>query len=76
MGFGTGGNSHRGHLVFADNVQGELSSTFHWPIVQVMAIFKLASTGNCKISIADIGALQITIDSGIGTYSYILPAKS
>ncbi|SVE29749.1 uncharacterized protein METZ01_LOCUS482603, partial [marine metagenome] len=28
------------------------------------------------ISIADIGALQITIDSGIGTYSYILPAKS
>ena len=76
MGFGTGGNSHRGHLVFAENVQGKLSSTFHWPIVQVMAIFKLASTGNCKISIADIGALQITIDSGIGTYSNILPAKS
>jgi len=76
MGFGTGGNSHRGELVFANNVQGKLSSTFHWPIAQVMAIFKLATSGNCKISIANVGALQITIDSGIGIYNYVLPAKS
>ena len=76
MGFGTGGNSHRGELAFANNISGTLKNTFHWPIAQVMAILKLASTGNCKISIANVGALQITVDSGIGIYNYVLPAKS
>ncbi len=76
LGFGTGENSHRGHLIFASNIQGKLPTEFHWPIAQVMAILKLASTGNCKISIANVGALQITLDSGIGIYNYVLPAKS
>ena len=76
MGFGTGGNSHRGQLVFANNVSGSLKNTYHWPIAQVMAILKLASSGTCTMSIADVGALQIKVDSGLGTYSYVLPAKS
>ena len=76
IGFGTGQNSHRGELVFASNVQGKLTNTFHWPIAQVMAILKLASSGSCTMSIADVGALKITVDSGLGTYSYVLPAKS
>jgi hypothetical protein len=76
VGFGTGQNSHRGQLVFANNIQGKLSTTFHWPIAQVMAILKLASSGNCKISIASVGALQIAIDSGTAIYNYVLPAKS
>jgi hypothetical protein len=76
MGFGTGGNSHRGELAFANNISGTLKNTYHWPIAQVMAILKLASSGTCTISIADVGALQIKVDSGLGTYSYVLPAKS
>jgi hypothetical protein len=58
IGFGTGQNSHRGDLIFASNIQGKLTNTFHWPIAQVMAILKLASSGNCKTSIANVGALQ------------------
>ena len=76
MGFGTGGNSHRGELAFANNISGTLKNSFHWPIAQVMAILKLASSGSCTMSIADVGALKITVDSGLGTYSYVLPAKS
>ena len=76
MGFGTGGNSHRGELEFASNISGSLKNTYHWPIAQVMAILKLASSGTCTMSIADVGALEIKVDSGLGTYSYVLPAKS
>jgi hypothetical protein len=76
MGFGTGGNSHRGELEFARNISGSLKNTYHWPIAQVQAILKLASSGTCTMSIADVGALEIKIDSGLGTYSYVLPAKS
>ena len=76
MGFGTGGNSHRGELAFANNVNGTLKNTYYWPIAQVMAILRLASSGTCTMSVADVGALEIKVDSGLGTYSYVLPAKS
>jgi hypothetical protein len=28
------------------------------------------------MSLSDQGAMQITVDSGMGTYNYILPAQS
>ncbi len=76
MGFGSGSSSHRGQLVFADNINGTLNNSYHWPIAQVLSILKLANNENCTINIADVGALQITVDSGLGSYSYILPAKA
>ena len=32
--------------------------------------------GKSKMSISDQGAMQITVDSGIGEYNYILPAQT
>jgi hypothetical protein len=61
-------------LPFADNVTGTLKHQWSWPLAQVLAILKLTETSTATMSFSDMGALKIDIDSGIGKYSYILPA--
>jgi hypothetical protein len=36
----------------------------------------LAESSSLKIHLSNEGALQITVDSGIGEYQFILPAQS
>ena len=67
-------NSHAGSFVFESDVKGELKNTWSWPIQQVISILSL--DGKSKMSISDQGAMQITVDSGIGEYNYILPAQT
>jgi hypothetical protein len=67
-------STHAGSFVFEANVSGKLKQTWAWPVVQVMSILNLA--GNKTMKIADAGALQITVDSGMAVYDYILPAQS
>ena len=65
-------SSHGGDFVFADGVTGSLSKTWAWPINAVIGIFGLS--GDKKLQISSEGVLQIVIDSGIATYTYMLPA--
>jgi len=67
-------STHAGSFVFEANVSGKLKQTWAWPVQQVMSILNLA--GNKTMKIADAGALQITVDSGMAVYDYILPAQS
>jgi hypothetical protein len=67
-------SSHAGSFVFQAGVEGKLRQTWAWPVAQVQSILNLA--GDKTIRIADAGALQIVIDSGISVYEYILPAQS
>jgi hypothetical protein len=67
-------STHAGEFVFASGVTGKLKQTWSWPVVQVMSILNLS--GNITMKIADVGAMQITVDSGIAEYNYILPAQS
>lgn len=73
---GAADGSYTGKRVFATNVEGELKEGYSWPLNQVLAILKLGMSGNCVMKISAMGALQISIDSGIGQYDYILPAMS
>ena len=66
-------STHAGNFVFA-NVTGKLRQTWSWPVSAVISILNL--TGDKTVRIADAGALQITVDSGITVYEYILPAQS
>ena len=60
---------------FATNVTGTLKHSWTWPLTQVLSILKLSETAaSTSMKISDGGALMIEIDSGIGKYSYILPA--
>ena len=67
-------STHAGEFVFQAGVDGKLKQTWSWPVIQVMSILNLA--GDKTVRIADVGAMQITVDSGIAEYNYILPAQS
>lgn len=67
-------STHAGSFVFQSGITGKLKGTWSWPVSQVQAILNLS--GDITMRIADAGALQITVDSGIATYDYILPAQS
>lgn len=69
-------SSHGGEFVFASNVTGTLSKAWTWPVNQVLSILKIADSNNAKLSISNEGAMQITLDSGIATYQYIIPAQA
>tara|TARA_R110000851_G_scaffold211605_1_gene364206 strand:- start:223 stop:960 length:738 start_codon:yes stop_codon:yes gene_type:complete len=69
-------SSHAGEFVFETGITGELTKSWSWPVAQVTQILKLIETADCEMSFSDDGALQITLDSGIGKYQYILPAQS
>jgi hypothetical protein len=67
-------STHAGSFTFQNGVTGKLKQTWSWPVTQVMSILSL--TGDKTVKIADAGAMQITVDSGMAEYNYILPAQS
>jgi hypothetical protein len=67
-------STHAGNFVFQAGINGKLKQSWSWPVTQVQSILNL--TGDKTMRIADAGALQITVDSGITEYEYILPAQS
>jgi hypothetical protein len=68
------GPTDRGSLAFAKGITGTLKHQWSWPLTQVLSILKLNDTGDVTMNFSDMGALKIDVDSGIGKYSYILPA--
>ena len=67
-------STHSGNFVFQSGVTGVLKRTWSWPIKTVISILDL--TGDKVMRISDDGAAQITVDSGLATYTYIIPAQS
>lgn len=69
------GPTDRTIVPFATNVSGTLKHQWTWPLTQVLSILKLSETAETTtMYFSDMGALKIEVDSGIGKYSYILPA--
>lgn len=73
---GAADGSFTGKRTFAKNVDGEINEGYSWPLSQVLAILKLGMSGECVMQFSSRGALQISVDSGIGKYDYILPAMT
>ena len=67
-------STHSGNFVFHPGVSGTLKRAWAWPIGLVISILDL--TGDKTFRISDDGAAQITVDSGLAVYNYILPAQS
>lgn len=67
-------STHAGSFVFQHGIGGKLKHTWAWPVSQVQSILNL--DGKVTMKIADAGAMQITVDSGVAEYNYILPAQS
>lgn len=66
------GPNDRTVVPFQEHVNGTLKHAWTYPLTQVLSILKLS--GNVKLSFSDMGAMKIDIDSGLGKYTYILPA--
>jgi hypothetical protein len=67
-------STHAGEFVFEAGVEGTLAHTWSWPVAQVQAILNL--DGDATMCISDQGAMKISVNSGMATYDYILPAQS
>jgi len=69
------GPTDRTIVPFASGVTGTLKHQWSWPLAQVLSILKLSETASTTtMNISDMGVLKIEIDSGIGKYSYLIPA--
>jgi hypothetical protein len=65
-------SSHAGNFVFQPDVAGTLKNPWSWPVNQIIGILGLA--GDKFIRISDVGAMQITVNSGLATYNYAISA--
>ena len=67
-------STHAGEFVFHAGVEGKLNNGWNWPVAHFMKIMDL--TGDKTVKLSNQGACQITVDSGLAVYNYILPAQS
>jgi hypothetical protein len=66
-------STHAGNFIFEANVGAKLTKAWSWPVGNFIAI--LGSTGDKVIQISGTdGVAMITVDSGLVTYNYMLPA--
>lgn len=68
--------SHGGEFVFAADVKGTLNKGWTWPVAQVLQILKLSDSAKVTLKFSNEGAMMVTVDSGVGTYNYIIPAQA
>lgn len=67
-------STHSGNFVFQTDVGGKLNRAWQWPVKVFLAIMDLP--GDKTVRISDQGACEITVDSGLATYRYLLPAQA
>ena len=71
------GPTDRAIVPIAKNVSGSLTGNLTWPLVETLAILKLASKADdCTLSFSNKGVLKIEMETAIGTYEYLLPARA
>jgi len=69
-------STHGGEFIFATDIKGKLNKGWTWPVLPVLSILKIADANNTVMSFSNEGAMQITLDSGLAVYKYIIPAKT
>jgi len=71
------GAADRATVPFASGVSGSITGSLSWPLVETLAILKLAAKAeDCTMSFSNKGALKIELGTAFAKYEYILPARS
>jgi hypothetical protein len=65
-------STHSGNFVFQSAVTGKITKPWNWPVKVFLAIMDLP--GDKTVRIADAGVIEITVDSGLSVWRYLLPA--
>lgn len=68
--------SNRTKILIDNNVSGDITTEWNWPLEVVLKILRLGDSSNVSMSFNNQGLLQLTVDSGLGSYTYLLPARS
>ena len=69
------GVSDRAKVHINSEIDGSITKDWKWPLDIVLKILRLSDNSNCVMSINDQGLMQIVVHSGLGEYTYLLPAK-
>jgi len=67
-------SNHAGNFVFHPGIRGSFKRTWSYPVKTVISILDLV--GDKTFRISDDGVSQITVDSGLAVYNYIICAQS
>jgi len=67
-------STHAGSFIFQSGISGKLKQIWSYPVNEVISILSLG--GDKVMGISDTGAMQITVNSGLAVYDYILPAQA
>jgi hypothetical protein len=65
-------STHNANFVFQSSVTGKLTKALSWPVQVVIGILNLP--GDKMFRINDQGASEITVDSGLAVYKYLIPS--
>jgi hypothetical protein len=65
----------RTKILVTDNVKGEIKHEHKWPLSTVLKILKLGLSGTLSMSFDVKGLIKIEIASGLGVYTYLMPAQ-
>jgi|TARA_B110000977_G_scaffold195857_1_gene275103 hypothetical protein len=71
-----GQGSDRTKILIDNNVEGEITTEWNWPLDIVLKILRLGNSAMVDMSFNNQGLLQITVDSGMSKFTYLLPARS
>ncbi|VVC05885.1 Uncharacterised protein [uncultured archaeon] len=71
--FSLGDNSNTGEFVFQSGVSGSIGNPHEWSIQKVQGILNLV--GNKTLDISDMGAMQITVTSGLAIHQFTIAAS-
>jgi len=66
--------THNGNFIFHPNVSGTLTRAWNWPVKEFLSIMDLP--GDKTVRIGDAGVVEITVDSGLAVYRYLIPAQA
>ena len=67
-------STHAGNFVFQASVGGNLTKALSFPVAAIISILNLS--GDKKFSLSDDGVAQITVNTGLATYNFLLPAQT
>lgn len=70
----TGGDQRAG-IVFDSNRSEQFEIDKRWKIALLQNVLKMSDSCDCEMALSTKGAIQITLNTGIAKYRYILPAK-
>jgi hypothetical protein len=68
--------SQRGAVTFASDLKETFDNKNKWRIEHIQPVLKLAISADCEMAFSSKGVIQITINTGVGVYKFIFPAKS